>query len=236
MPDLPTALVFDTFGTLVDWRGSLIAALTAFGDARAIRADWPRLVDAWRGEYMPSMDRVRRGTQPWTDLDGLHRASLEKLVAAQGIAGLSAADLDQLTLGWHRLTPWPDVVAGLTRMKAAFIIGPLSNGNVRLLIDLAKYGGLPWDMIFGADLFRHYKPDPETYLGVANLLGVVPGQVMMVAAHNGDLAAAQACGLRTAFIPRPTEYGPDQSRDLRPTGAWDHVADSVEALATLLGA
>jgi 2-haloacid dehalogenase len=236
MPDLPTALVFDTFGTLVDWRGSLIAALTAFGDARAIRADWPRLVDAWRGEYMPSMERVRRGTQPWTDLDGLHRASLEKLVAAQGIAGFSAADLDQLTLGWHRLTPWPDVVAGLTRLKAAFIIGPLSNGNVRLLIDLAKYGGLPWDMIFGADLFRHYKPDPETYLGVANLLGVVPGQVMMVAAHNGDLAAAQACGLRTAFIPRPTEYGPDQSRDLRPTGAWDHVADSVEALATQLGA
>ena len=231
----PVAIVFDTFGSVVDWRSSLIAELTAFGAQRGIAADWAALVDAWRAAYHPSMDRVRKGEQPWTTLDNLHRASLDRLVAEFGISGLTEADLVHINLGWHRLTPWPDAVAGLTRLKSRFIIGPLSNGNVSLLLNMAKHAGIPWDMIFGSDLFRHFKPDPETYLGVAALLNLEPGQVMMAAAHNGDLAKARACGLMTAFWPRPTEYGPHQKRDYAADQDWDVVAADIGDLATQLG-
>lgn len=231
----PVAIVFDTFGSVVDWRSSLIAELTAFGARRGIAADWAALVDAWRAAYHPSMDRVRKGEQPWTTLDNLHRASLDRLVAEFGISGLTEADLVHINLGWHRLTPWPDAVAGLTRLKSRFIIGPLSNGNVSLLLNMAKHAGIPWDMIFGSDLFRHFKPDPETYLGVAALLNLEPGQVMMAAAHNGDLAKARACGLMTAFWPRPTEYGPHQKRDYAADQDWDVVAADIGDLATQLG-
>ena len=232
----PTAIVFDTFGTVVDWRGSLIAELTAFGQARGLAADWTGLVDAWRAAYHPSMQRVRSGELPWTRLDDLHRASLDRLVAEFKVAGLSEADLRHINRGWHRLNPWPDAVPGLTRLKRRFIIGPLSNGNVALLTNMARHAGLPWDMVFGADLFGHYKPDPETYLGVARLLDLEPGQVMMAAAHNGDLAAARACGLMTAFFPRPGEYGPHQVRDFKADAAWDVVAADIEDLARQLGA
>jgi 2-haloacid dehalogenase len=232
----PAAIVFDTFGTVVDWRGSLIAELTAFGQARGIAADWAGLVDAWRAAYHPSMQRVRTGELPWTRLDDLHRASLDRLVAEFKVAGLSEDDLRHINRGWHRLNPWPDSVPGLTRLKRRFIIGPLSNGNVSLLTNMAKHAGLPWDMVFGSDLFGHYKPDPEAYLGVARLLDLEPGQVMMAAAHNGDLAAARGCGLMTAFFPRPGEYGPHQSRDFRADQAWDIVAADIEDLATQLGA
>jgi 2-haloacid dehalogenase len=193
----PVAIVFDTFGTVVDWRSSLIAELTGFGRQRDINADWTALVDAWRAAYHPSMDRVRKGEQPWTTLDGLHRASLDKLVAEFGIKGLTEADLQHINRGWHRLNPWPDSVPGLTRLKRKFIIGPLSNGNVSLLLNMAKNAGIPWDMIFGSDLFGHFKPDPETYLGVAKLLDLEPGQVMMAAAHNNDLANAPESMVRT---------------------------------------
>jgi len=232
----PMAIVFDTFGTVVDWRGSLIAELSAFGAASGIVADWTGLVDAWRAAYHPSLQRVRGGELPWTRLDDLHRAALDRLVAEFHVAGLSEADLRHLNRGWHRLHPWPDAVPGLTRLKRRCIIGPLSNGNVSLLADMAKHAGLPWDMVFGADLFGHYKPDPETYLGVARLLDLEPGQVMMAAAHNADLAAARRCGLLTAFFPRPTEYGPHQVRDLAADAAWDVVATDIEDLATRLGA
>jgi len=232
----PVAIVFDTFGTVVDWRSSLIAELTAFGRKRDINADWTALVDAWRAAYHPSMDRVRKGEQPWTTLDGLHRASLDKLVAELGIRGLGEADLRHINLGWHRLTPWPDSVPGLTRLKRKFIIGPLSNGNVSLLLNMAKHAGIPWDMIFGSDLFGHFKPDPETYLGVAKLLDLEPGQVMMAAAHNNDLANARKQGLMTAFFARPSEYGPHQKRDYAADQAWDVVAKDIEDLATQLGA
>jgi 2-haloacid dehalogenase len=232
----PVAIVFDTFGTVVNWRGSLIAELTAFGKERGINADWTALVDAWRAAYHPSMDRVRKGEQPWTTLDNLHRASLDKLVAEFGIAGLTEADLTHINLGWHRLHPWPDSVPGLTRLKRKFIIGPLSNGNVSLLLNMAKHAGIPWDMIFGSDLFRHFKPDPETYLGVAKLLNIEPGQVMMAAAHNGDLGNARKQGLMTAFFPRPSEYGPHQKRDYAAEQDWDVVAKDIEDLATQLGA
>jgi 2-haloacid dehalogenase len=231
----PVAIVFDTFGTVVDWRGSLIAELTAFGRERGINADWTALVDAWRAAYHPSMDRVRKGEQPWTTLDSLHRASLDKLVKDFGIAGLSEADLRHINRGWHRLNGWPDSVPGLTRLKRRFIIGPLSNGNVSLLTNMAKHGGLPWDMVFGSDLFGHFKPDPETYLGAARLLDIEPGQLMMAAAHNGDLGNARKAGLMTAFFPRPTEYGPHQKRDYSAEQEWDVVAKDIEDLADRLG-
>ncbi|HUZ65251.1 MAG TPA: haloacid dehalogenase type II [Acetobacteraceae bacterium] len=230
------AILFDTFGTLVDWRSSLIDELGGFGAGRGLTADWAAFVDAWRGEYVPSMERVRRGALPWTVLDDLHRASLDALIDRFHLVGLTAADRVHLVRAWHRLRPWPDVVAGLRRLKARYVIAPLSNGNVALLTHLGKFAGLPWDAVFGADLFRHYKPDPETYLGACALLDLPPGEVMMAAAHNADLAAARAAGLRTGFFPRPTEYGPGQTDNLSATGAWDVVAADVTDFATRLGA
>jgi 2-haloacid dehalogenase len=232
----PVAIVFDTFGTVVDWRGSLIAELTGFGRERGIEADWAGLVDAWRAAYRPSMNRVRSGEQPWTTLDALHRASLDQLVQEFRVAGLSEADLRHINRGWHRLNPWPDSVPGLTRLKRRYIIGPLSNGNVALLTNMAKHAGLPWDMVFGSDLFGHFKPDPETYLGVCRLLDLEPGQVMMAAAHNSDLAAARKLGLLTAFFPRPSEHGPAQHADIKAEAEWDIVARDIEDVAAQLGA
>jgi len=231
----PVAIVFDTFGTVVDWRRSLIADLTAYGAKRGITGDWVGLVDAWRAAYRPSMDRVRHGELPWTKLDDLHRMSLDHLVVQLGFQGLTADDLVHINLGWHRLKPWPDAIPGLTRLKSRFIIGPLSNGNVSLLLNMAKAACIPWDMIFGSDLFFHFKPDPETYLGVARMLDLSPSQVMLAAAHNDDLAAARACGLMTAFFPRPSEYGPLQARDYVAEMPWDYVAKDIEDLATQLG-
>ncbi|NPV21218.1 haloacid dehalogenase type II [Bradyrhizobium aeschynomenes] len=230
------ALVFDVFGTVVDWRTSLIDDFTAWSKTRGIQGDWTALVDGWRGLYVGSMDEVRKHPERgYVILDVLHRRSLETLVAQLGITGLTEADLDYLTRGWHRLHPWTDSVAGLTRLKSKYIIAPLSNGNVALLTNMAKFAGLPWDLILSAELFAHYKPDPETYLGAARLLGVAPGEVMMVAAHNNDLEAAQSYGLKTAFVARPTEYGPLQTRDFEATGAWDIVAADFNGIADRLG-
>ena len=230
------AILFDTFGTVVDWRGSLIADFSAWGSALYPGANWAGLVDAWRGAYAPSMDEVRRGVRPWTMLDDLQRDSLRDLAPRFGLAGLKAEDADYMIRGWHRLDPWPDSVAGLTRLKARFVIAPLSNGNVALLVNMAKRAGLPWDAIFATELFRHYKPDPETYLGAAKLLGLAPGEVMMAAAHNHDLHAARACGLRTCFFARPTEYGPSQKRDFAAESDWDLVAADIEDVAARMAA
>jgi len=230
------ALVFDVFGTVVDWRSSLIADFNRWGESRGLSADWTALVDGWRAVYAASMDEVRRHPERgYVILDQLHRRSLEKLVAQFSIQGLNEADLHYLTLGWHRLHPWPDSVAGLTRLKSNYIISPLSNGNVALLTNMAKFAGLPWDLILSAELFQHYKPDPETYLGAARLLGLDPAQVMMVAAHNSDLKAAQQLGLKTAFVARPTEYGPLQSRDFEATGEWDIVVKDFAEVAERMG-
>src|ERR1700680_3007908 len=208
------ALLFDTFGTLVDWRTSLIEDLTAFGARRGISADWAAFADAWRGEYVPSMERVRRGEAPWTPLDALHRESFDALAKRFGFDGaLDEADREWCVDRWHRLRPWPDTVAGLTRLRSRYILGTLSNGDVRLLTDLAKYAPLPMDVIFSAELFGHYKPDPEVYRGAVALLATVPERVMLVAAHKGDLTAAAATGMRTAFVARPDEYGPSHSQD-----------------------
>jgi 2-haloacid dehalogenase len=223
------AILFDVFGTVVDWRGSLIADLSAWGSSRGIAADWAGLADAWRAEYAPSMDAVRRGVRPWAVLDELHRASLDTLLPRFGIAGLDDSDRDHINAVWQRLAPWPDSVAGLTRLKRICTIAPLSNGNVSLLVAMARRAGLPWDMVFGSDLFRHFKPDPETYLGACALLRLAPGEVMLAAAHASDLAAAQRLGLRTAFIARPWEHGPNGKPE--PRGAWDFSVGSIEELA-----
>jgi 2-haloacid dehalogenase len=230
------AVLFDVFGTVVDWRGSLIAELSAFGAGRGLSADWSALTDAWRAAYAPSMDRVRRGELPWTKLDALHRTTLDGLLTRFGLEALDEAGRAHLNLGWHRLNPWPDSVAGLHRLKRRFVIAPLSNGNVSLLVDLARFGGLPWDMVFGSDVSGHYKPDPETYLGACRMLDLEPGQVMLAAAHNADLHAARALGLRTGFILRREEYGPAQADDLGPDEAWDVIVEDVCDLATKLGA
>ena len=229
------AILFDTFGTVVDWRSSLINEFTAWGDRRGLKIDWVAFADAWRGAYHPAMDRVRKRELPWTILDVLHRQSLDRLVVEYGITGLSEAELDHMNKVWHRLHPWADSVAGLTRLRTRHIIAPLSNGNVALLVNLAKFGGLPWDMVFGSEISRHYKPDPEVYLNACTMLGLQPGQVMMAAAHNYDLAAARALGLRTGFFARPTEYGPNQTKDVKATSNWDVIATDIEDLARQMG-
>lgn len=230
------AILFDTFGSVVDWRFSVIAEMTAFGAQRGIVADWAAFADAWRGAYKPSMDRVRRQERAWTVLDVLHRESLESLVETFGLGGLSEAELDHLTRIWHRLKPWPDSVSGLVRLKQEYVIAPLSNGNVALLVNLAKHAGLPWDMVFGSEIPRAYKPDPVVYLGACTMLGLEPGQVMMAAAHNYDLAAARALGLKTGFFARPTEYGPGQAKDITAESDWTVVAADIEDLARQMGA
>jgi 2-haloacid dehalogenase len=229
------ALLFDVFGTVVDWRGSIIAELTRFGAGKGIAADWEAFTDDWRGLYQPAMEEVRSGRRPWTILDVLHRESLDRLIAKHGIAGLSEAEVDHLNRVWHRLEPWPDAVAGLTRLKSRYIIGTLSNGNVGLLTRMAKHAGLPWDVVLGAETARAYKPLPQAYLASAALLNLEPAQVMLVAAHNGDLAAAAATGLRTAFVARPQEYGPHQSRDFKAERDWDVVCGSFIELADAMG-
>jgi 2-haloacid dehalogenase len=229
------ALTFDVFGTVVDWRGSIIREGEAFGRARGLAVDWARFADAWRGLYQPQMDRVRNGEIPWTRLDDLHRMSLDRLLVQFGIQGLSEVDIDHLNRVWHRLDPWPDAVPGLMRLKRRFILATLSNGNVALLVNMAKRAGLPWDAILGAEVARHYKPQPEAYLTTADMLGLKPEQCLMVAAHNGDLGSASKVGLRAAFVPRPSEYGPNRTKDLAPERAWDVVAKDFVDLADQLG-
>jgi len=229
------AILFDVFGTVVDWRSSLIADLSHYGNERHIAANWVALVDAWRGAYRASMDSVRRDPQRrWRSLDDLHRESLERLVSAMRITGLKDEDLRHMTRAWHRLRPWRDSAEGISRLKRRFIVGTLSNGNVSLLLNMAKQADLGWDVILSAETFRHYKPDPEVYVGAARVLDLKPREVMLAAAHNDDLRAASDLGLRTAFIPRPTEYGPHQSRDFVAEGLWDLVADDIVDLAVKL--
>jgi 2-haloacid dehalogenase len=230
------ALVFDVFGTVVDWRSGVIRACRELAAKQGLEGvDWPAFADAWRGYYAPSMDRVRRGEIPWTNLDALHRASLEGLLAEFGIEDLPGDEKDHLNKAWHRLDPWPDAVEGLLRLKRRYTISTLSNGNVALLTNMAKRTGLPWDLILSAELARRYKPDPEVYLMAPELLGLRPDEVVLVAAHPDDLRAAGAVGLRTAYVPRPLEWGPGSEAE-PPDPAFDLVADDFLALAIALGA
>jgi len=235
--DSVNALVFDVFGTVVDWRGSIIREGELLGKRKGINVDWVAFADAWRGGYQPAMQRVRSGQIPWTNIDGLHRLVLNDLIQQFGIRGLTEEEIDHFNRAWHRLWPWPDSVGGLHRLSRGYITSTLSNGNVSLLTNMAKYAGLPWDCILSAELFGHYKPDPEVYLGAARLLGPAPSQVMMVAAHVDDLVAARKVGLRTALVTRPLEYGPKRKADTAQDGAGiaDFIATDFMDLATQLG-
>ena len=219
----------------MDWRGSIIAEGERLGRERGLAIDWAGLADAWRGQYRPSMERVSRGETPWENLDALHRRSLDELRPAFGLDGLNEAEVDHLNRVWHRLRPWPDSVGGLTRLRARYIVGTLSNGNVALLVNMAKGAGLPWDVIFSAELVRAYKPDPAVYRAAADLLGLRPDEVALVAAHQDDLRAAQRVGLRAVFVPRPLEFGPDRRPDPTPDPAFDLVAADFLDLAGRLG-
>ena len=229
------ALTFDIFGTVVDWRTSIIGETRKLGARKGIDIDWESFVDAWRGLYQPAMAKVREGRRPWTKLDDLHRESLKKLLAEYRIEGLSEAEVDDLNRAWHRLDPWPDAVEGLTRLRREYVLATLSNGNVALLVNMAKRAGLPWDAVLGAEPARHYKPQPESYLMTADFLGLAPPQCMLVAAHNHDLVAASQCGYRTAFVVRPTEYGPHQRDDLQAEHDFDVIAGDFIDLADKLG-
>ncbi len=229
------ALLFDTYGTLVDWRTSVRAELAAFGATHGVAADWDVFLDEWKACYRPGMDAVDRGERPWTTVDALYRERLVALLAARGLGNLRRGDVDHLNRAWWRLHPWPDTVAGLQRLKRRYLISPLSNASFAGMVHLAKFAGLPWDCVITAENARCYKPRPEVYRTALALLGLDADEVMMVAAHNYDLAAAQALGLRTAFVPRPLEHGAGQTTDLAPEGKWDVVVHDVEELAAALG-
>jgi 2-haloacid dehalogenase len=226
----PAVLAFDVFGTVVDWHGSIVRELAALdpqvdGDAFAL---------AWRAGYQPAMARVRSGELGWTRIDELHRMILDEILPRFGLEHLSQDERAHLNRVWHRLDPWPDAVAGLTRLKARYTIAPLSNGNIGLLTHMAKRAGLPWDCILSAEVFRAYKPDPATYLGVARVFDLAPEQVMLCAAHHDDLAAARACGLRTAYIERPLEFGAGHIKDVSPQPGNELHARDIAHLADLL--
>ncbi len=232
------ALVFDVFGTVVDWRSGIAHEAGPFL-ARHGRGDVSpeQFADAWRLRYQPAMEEVRSGRRAFIRLDVLHRENLEAILKDFDIdtAKVPCAELDTLNLAWHRLDPWPDVVAGLVRLKSRYIIAPLSNGNIILMIDIARRAELPWDAILGAEVVRAYKPTPEAYLRTVDVLAMKPAEVCLVAAHNSDLAAARKCGLRTAFVPRPKEHGPGQTEDLRPQQDWDVIAQDFSDLASAFG-
>jgi 2-haloacid dehalogenase len=228
------ALVFDTFGTVVDWRGSIIREGEQWGREKNLKVDWGQFADRWRAGYVPSMDKVRNGGLPWMKLDALNRMILDDLLKEFQITGLSEEEKEQWNRVWHRLSPWPDAVEGLTRLKKNYIIATLSNGNVSLLVEMAKFAALPWDTVFGSDLFHHFKPDREVYLGAVDLLSLKPSEVMMVAAHPPDLTAAASCGLRTGLVPRPVEYGPASRAPQPSAGGFDVVAKDFIDLASKL--
>ncbi len=234
-PSSIRALTFDVFGTVVDWRGSIIREGRALGKHKNLKVDWAAVADAWRDGYKPAMDRVRKRQLPWMSIDQLHRLILDDVLAKLRIDGLAAQDKDHLNYAWHRLRPWPDALRGIKRLKKRYIVATLSNGNMSLLVEMARNAGLPWDCVLSAELFRHYKPDPEAYLGAAALLGLQPSEMLMVAAHKDDLQAAKRCGLRTAFVRRPLERGPDTKADLSSDRSFDFNADDFNDLASRLG-
>jgi len=196
------AVLFDVFGTVVDWRTGIAAAVAAFADARGLALDPPAFADTWRRWYQPAMQRVRSGARPFVSLDVLHRENLDEALREHGLdpGGFAVGDLDELSRAWHFLPAWPDSAAGIAAIKRGYVVGPLSNGNTSLLLDMAKAAGLDWDLILGSDLSRAYKPDPAAYRWPATVLGLEPGEVMLAAAHDADLASARAAGLATAFI------------------------------------
>jgi len=218
------ALTFDVFGTVVDWRSSIIKELTALGESKQISADWAAFADKWRGGYVPSMDQVRKGELPWMSIDELHRMVLDQLLDEFQIKDISESEIAHLNKAWHRLTPWPDSVEGLSRLKEKYVIATLSNGNISLLVNMAKHSGLPWDVVLSSELAKHYKTDKE-----------VPEEIMMCAAHQDDLLAAKELGLKTAYISRPLEFGPNSKNDETDDMPFDIIASDIAELAQQLG-
>lgn len=230
------ALVFDVFGTVVDWRKSIIREISEVGSAAGVDGDWEAFSDRWRAGYHDGMNAFREGAGEWKTADQMYRERLNLLLYEYGINSLSEQETSRLNRAWHRLDPWPDSVEGLTKLKSKFVIGTLSNGNVGLLVNMAKYGGLPWDCVFAGELAGSYKPDPKVYLMAAELLGLEPHEVMMTAAHNHDLIAAKQSGLSTAFVRRPDEYGNSERKpDLEPADEADVSSNDLVDLATRLG-
>ena len=235
-PSVPKALAFDVFGTVVDWRSSIIGELEMFGERHGLAEDWPTFADDWRAGYPAAMDRVRKGELPWLKIDALHRLILDGLLDRAGFGSVPDADVEDLNRAWHRLNPWADSVDGLTQLKRRFVITTLSNGNVSLLTSMAKRAALPWDCVISAELFRHYKPDREAYLGCADLLDVAAGELMLVAAHPSDLRAARDAGLMTAYVARPLENGPGGRSPQVEASEFDVTASDFPDLARQLGA
>jgi len=236
-PENVKVLLFDTFGTISDWRGSIARKGQRLARDKGIEnVDWEAFARAWRAGYKPGMARVQSGERPWTPIDVIHRERLDEIIAEFGMDdALDESERQAMNLWWHQLDPWPDSIPGLTRLKTGFMIAPLSNGSLILLTAMAKRAGLPWDFIFSSDTFKGYKRDAIVYQGAIGLLGLEPGEVMMCAAHNDDLAAARSHGMRTAYINRPYEYGADQNRDFEADEAWDVIGETVEDIAAALG-
>ena len=230
------ALTFDVFGTVVDYRSTIIREGERLNRAKGLQVDWAQFADAWRARYRPSLDRVMQGALPWTTLDALHRHSLDELLLAFQITDrLTENEKDSFNRVWHRLQPWPDAIPGLTHLRKRFVLATLSNGNMALLVNMAKYSALPWDCILSAELVQAYKPDPRVYQMAVKLLGLRSHEVMMVAAHQEDLRAAQAQGMQAAFVPRPLEQGPSSMPDLTPDPSFEVVATDFMDLAQQLG-
>ena len=227
------AVMFDVFGTVVDWRTSIANEVKQISEL--VHVDSGKFADRWRAMYQPAMEQIRNGSRPWTKLDDLHYENLLDVLKEFGIDSMSEERIRDLNFAWHRLDPWEDSVEGLYRIKSRYIIATLSNGNVSLIVNMAKNANLPWDMVLGAEVVRHYKPQPESYLKSAEMLNLPPTACMLVAAHNSDLVAASQCGFKTAFVARPTEHGPNQNIDLEATGNFDIVADNFLGLADQLG-
>jgi 2-haloacid dehalogenase len=230
------ALAFDVFGTVVDWRTSIAQEAAAFfGAIGRSDIDPAGFADQWRGLYQPAMEECRSGRRPFVRLDILNRETLDTLLDRHQVAGVAEADIAHFAFAWRRLDPWPDAVEGLARLKARYPIVALSNGNMALMLEMARRGGLPWDAILGADVTGAYKPEPKAYLGTAEILGIGPADLCLVAAHHSDLAAAHACGLATAYVDRPFEYGGRPAPDRHFAQEWDYLAGSITELATRLG-
>jgi len=229
------ALLFDVFGTVVDWRSGIIRELSAWGTDTRVVADWPAITDGWRGLYQPAMERIREGNRGFVRLDILHEENLRDIFAEHGLDAPIGEEMHRLVTAWHRLDPWPDCVSGLTRLKTRHIIAPCSNGNIALITNMAKRAGLPWDVVLGAEVAQAYKPHAQAYLGSADALSLKPEQCMMVAAHLDDLEAAAELGFATAYVPRPDEHGKGAGAKTAPEGSVDHVAADLNALAGDLG-
>ncbi len=230
----PAALLFDVFGTCVDWRSGVARAVRDAAAPLGVGVDAGAVADAWRARYQPQLETVRSGARPWVDLDALHREALDEVLAAHGLDALDARARDELTLAWHRLDPWPDTVPALARMRRHAVVAPVSNGHIALIVAMSRRAGMVWDAVLGAEIARAYKPQPEVYLRAVSALGLRPPDAMMVACHASDLVAADACGLRTAFVRRPLEHGPGGPPEAPPDVAG-LVADDLGALADALG-